>query len=50
MLNKYKKMLNDANNEICWLKEQIKYSDRRRSELLSREEEFKKKITPFRSR
>lgn len=44
MLNKYKNMLNDANNEISWLKAQIEHLERRRSELLCREEEFKKKL------
>lgn len=44
MLNKYKNMLNDANNEISWLKAQIKYLEGRRSELLSREAQFKEKL------
>lgn len=44
MLNKYKNMLNDANDEISWLKAQIKYLESRKSELLCREEEFKKKL------
>lgn len=44
MLNKYKNMLNDANNEISWLKAQIECLESHKLELLCREEEFKKKL------